>query len=75
MVSVHDSRILGPLFAEPGIARLFDDSATVRAMARVEAALARAEAAAGIIPHQAAARITAAAGTFTADLDALGRGV
>ncbi len=75
MVSVHDSRILGPLFAEPGIARLFDDSATVRAMARVEAALARAEAAAGIIPHPAAARITAAAGTFTADLDALGRGV
>ncbi len=74
MVSAHDSRILGPLFAEPAIAALFDDTATVRAMALVEAALARAEAATGSIPPLAAARIAEAAGTFVADLDALGRG-
>ena len=35
MVSVYDSRILGPLFGDPEIAQLFDDDATVRAMAQV----------------------------------------
>ena len=74
MVSAYDSRILGPLFAEPEIARLFDDGATVRAMARVEAALARVEAELGIVPRDAAERITQAVDTFVPDLDALGVG-
>ena len=74
MVGVHDSRILGPLFGDPEIAALFDDAASVRAMARVEAALAIAEAELGIVPMRAADRIAAAVEDFSADLDALGTG-
>lgn len=74
MVSVYDSRIVGPLFSEPEIARLFDDSATVRAMAQVEASLARAEAKLGIVPQAAAERISEAVRGFVPDLDALGEG-
>ena len=74
MVSAYDSRILGPLFGESAIAGLFDDAATVRSMALVEAALARAEAALGIVPAEAAARITEAVDGFSPDLAALGDG-
>lgn len=74
MVSAYDSRILGPLFGDPEIAPLFGDDATVRAMTRVEAALAQAEADLGIVPAAAAARIAAAVDGFAADLDALGVG-
>lgn len=74
MVSPYDSRILGPLFGDAGLAALFDDAAAVRAMVAVEAALARAEAEAGVIPRAAADRIAAAAGSFAPDLDALGEG-
>lgn len=74
MVTPYDSRILGPLFGDAELARLFDDAATVRAMAAVEAALARAESEAGIVPRDAADRITAAAADFVPDLEALGRG-
>ncbi|MEQ9334156.1 3-carboxy-cis,cis-muconate cycloisomerase [Thalassobaculum sp.] len=74
MVSAYDSRILGPLFGDPDTARLFEDAAAVRAMAEAEAALARAEAGLGIVPVEAARRITEAAASFAADLDALGVG-
>ena len=74
MVSAYDSRILGPLFGEAAIAGLFDDAETVRSMALVEAALARAEAALGIVPAEAAARITEAVDGFSPDLAALGDG-
>lgn len=74
MVGVQDSRLLGPLFAEPAIAALFDDAATLRSMAEVEAALARAEASLGLIPPEAAERIDASVEGFAADLDAIGAG-
>lgn len=65
--SVFDSLIYGRLFADDAIAALFDDREQVRAMLRVEAALARAEAAAGVIPEQAAQRIVAAAESLDPD--------
>lgn len=68
------SAILAPLFADPEVDRLFSDAANAAAMIEVEAALARAEAALGIVPAAAAERIAATCRTFTADLDALGTG-
>jgi len=62
--SAFDSAIYGRLLADETVAALFDDHAQVRAMLRVEAALARAEAAAGVIPAAAADRIAAAAGSL-----------
>lgn len=65
--SVFDSLIYGRLFADDAIAALFDDREQVRAMLRVEAALARAEAASGVIPEPAAQRIVAAAESLDPD--------
>lgn len=49
------------LFVDPVVARCFDDRATLEAMLDFEAALARAEAALGIIPAAASGPIVAAA--------------
>jgi len=49
------------LFVDPVVARCFDDRATLQAMLDFEAALARAEAAIGMIPAKAGAAIAAAA--------------
>jgi 3-carboxy-cis,cis-muconate cycloisomerase len=68
-----DSRLLGPLFVRPPMARVFDDTTLIAAMLRVEAALARAEAAVGLVPHElvdALEQLTPA----DFNLDALGRG-
>jgi 3-carboxy-cis,cis-muconate cycloisomerase len=68
------SALHGDLFSTPEMRGLLDDGARVAAMVRVEAALARAEAAAGVIPADAAAAITAAIQTFDPDLAAIGAG-
>lgn len=56
-VSPFESAILGPLFGDAEIAAQFSDAAEIAALTRVERALARAEAACGVIPAEAAAAI------------------
>lgn len=68
--SAFDSLIYGRLFADDAIMAQLDDRAQVRSMLRVEAALARAEAGAGLIPGEAAERIAAVAESL--DLDPAG---
>lgn len=68
-----DGTLLDGLFATPAMARLFDDRARVQAMLDFEAALARAEAAAGVIPAEAARHIAAACDAGRFDLAALAR--
>ncbi len=64
---------LGPFFSTEAMAAIFSDRARIQAMLDVEAALARAEAACGIIPQTAVPAICAAADADRFDLDALGR--
>jgi 3-carboxy-cis,cis-muconate cycloisomerase len=45
-----DSEIFGPLFAPPGLAAVFGDDSLIAAMLRSEAALARVQARAGLVP-------------------------
>jgi 3-carboxy-cis,cis-muconate cycloisomerase len=52
-----DSALYGALFGDPETARLFSDTAEVRAMLLVEGALARVQGALGLIPAEAAAFI------------------
>jgi len=59
------------LFSDPDVADLLSDRATVQAMLDVEAALAEAEAAAGMIPPDAARTIRAVARVENIDLAAL----
>jgi 3-carboxy-cis,cis-muconate cycloisomerase len=54
------SPLLGPLFASAAMRDLLADRERLQRMLDVEAALARAEAAAGAIPQQAVAAIAAA---------------
>ncbi len=69
----HSGTLLGPLFATEAMAAVFSDMARLQAMLDVEAALARAEAACGVIPRDAAEAIGAAAKAELFDPDALGR--
>jgi 3-carboxy-cis,cis-muconate cycloisomerase len=71
-VSAIDSIVLGDLFGTAAMRALFSDRARVQAMLDVEAALARAEAAAGIIPKDAAAPIGVACRADDFDLEELG---
>ena len=57
MSTPFDSVIFKPLFSDDEVATLLGDGAFVNALVRVEIALARAEARAGIIPEVAAERI------------------
>jgi 3-carboxy-cis,cis-muconate cycloisomerase len=66
-----DSKLNGALFATREMAALFSDRATLAAMLRVEAALARAEEKHGLAPSGLAAAIEAV-GPDAFDLDALG---
>ncbi len=54
-----DSEVFGPLFAPSGMAAIFADEALIAAMLRSEAALARAQARAGLAPVGLAAAIEA----------------
>jgi 3-carboxy-cis,cis-muconate cycloisomerase len=65
--------LLGSLFSTEAMAAVFSDRARLQAMLDVEAALARAEAACGVIPPAAAEAIAAAAKAELFDLEALGR--
>ncbi|MGA8260483.1 MAG: 3-carboxy-cis,cis-muconate cycloisomerase [Arenicellales bacterium] len=72
--SAFDSRIYGPLFGDDAVAARFDDREVVRAMLKVEGALARAEAECGLIPTEAAVSITAAAESLDPDPAQLAEG-
>src|ERR1041385_56539 len=63
--------VYAPLFASAAMPAILADAARVQRMLDVEAALARAEAAAGVIPTQAVAPIAAACRAERFDLDAL----
>jgi 3-carboxy-cis,cis-muconate cycloisomerase len=64
----------GELFATHAMRGLLSDARRAATMVRVEAALARAQAACGVIPQTAADTIDAALAGFEADLEALGAG-
>jgi 3-carboxy-cis,cis-muconate cycloisomerase len=63
--------LYGPLFASAAMRAILADAMRVQRMLDVEAALARAEAAAGVIPTAAVAPISAACRVERFDLDAL----
>ncbi|MBN6103982.1 3-carboxy-cis,cis-muconate cycloisomerase [Xanthomonas sp. CFBP 8703] len=65
--------LLSPLFGDPDIDALFDDSARLQGMLDFEAALALAEARCGVIPDAAVAPIQAACQAQRYDLAALGQ--
>lgn len=73
-VSPFDSALLGNLFSDPEIAALFDDRAQIASMLLFESALAAAEARAGVIPEQSAARIAEVCRDFTPDPASLAAG-
>lgn len=66
-----DSSIYRQLFGDAETARLFTDSAEIRAMLLVEGALARVQGTLGLIPSDAAAFIDRAASEVLIDPDAL----
>lgn len=68
-----DSSLYRDLFTEPEAAKLFTDSAEIRAMLLVEGALARAQGRFGIIPETAAKAIHRAAREVQIDPAALAR--
>jgi 3-carboxy-cis,cis-muconate cycloisomerase len=67
-----DCVVLGDLFSTEEVRSLFDSAALVQGWLDVEAALARAEAAVGVVPAAAAERITAEARVEHFDLDRIG---
>lgn len=70
-VSPFDHPILCGLLGDEEIAGYFSVEAEVKAMLAFEAALASAEAKAGLIPDEAAAAIVQTASTFEPDIDRL----
>jgi 3-carboxy-cis,cis-muconate cycloisomerase len=68
-----DSSIFSPLFTDPEISSILTDESQVRALVKVEIALAMAQARAGVIPVQAAQQI-AKLQDNKIDLDALTNG-
>jgi 3-carboxy-cis,cis-muconate cycloisomerase len=76
MISVLDSSMFGGLFRGPDeIAAEFSDRQRVRDLLDVEAALARAEAATGLIPQDAGRAIDSAARTLEVDFARLREGI
>ncbi len=71
--SAIDSTVLGDLFGTAAMRAVFSDHERVQAMLDVEAALARAEAATGVIPKEAAPAIAAACRADQYDLAEIGR--
>jgi 3-carboxy-cis,cis-muconate cycloisomerase len=71
--SPADSAIYGGLFGDTDTARLFTDSAELRAMLLVEGALARVQGGLGLIPAEAAAFIDRAANEVQIDPAALAK--
>lgn len=69
--SAFDHPYLAGLLGDEEIAGYFSAAADIRAMLAFEAALARAEAAHGVIPEEAARRIAETIASFEPDLDTL----
>jgi 3-carboxy-cis,cis-muconate cycloisomerase len=69
---IDPSTLLGPMFASRDMRALFSDRATLGRMLAVEAALARAESAVGVIPRNAAAPIAAACNPSRFDIESIG---
>src|SRR6266536_2088864 len=67
------SEPIDELFSTPGMSTIFSSEAHVRAMLAFEAALARSEASAGIIPQEAADAIVASCKVELFDVEALYR--
>ncbi len=72
MHSTSSGNLLGPLFASAKMRTALSDAAMLQRMLDVEAALARAEAASGVIPKSAEGPIAAACRAGRFDLAALG---
>jgi len=72
MSSISPGDLLAPLFASAKMRATLSDTATLQRMLDVEAALARAEAAVGIIPKSAVSPIVAACQSKRFDISALG---
>ncbi|HEY6002534.1 MAG TPA: lyase family protein, partial [Anaeromyxobacter sp.] len=60
MTTTASAELLGPLFSTRRMLEIFSDAARLQGMLDFEAALAGAEAAAGLVPRDAAAAIAAA---------------
>ena len=73
-VSSFDHPLLGGLVGDEAVSTAFSIDAEIRAMLAFEAALARAEAAEGVIPADAADAIAAVCGSFQPDMAALSAG-
>lgn len=74
-VHLIDSALFGDQFGTAPMRGIFDDAAVVRSWMQVEAALARAEAAVGVIPREAADAISACVNQTTWDPAALAEGI
>lgn len=72
---VIDNRFLKDLFGSEPLRQVFSDGAQLQCWLDFEAALARAEAAEGLVPQEAAVEITRAARAEFIDIDALHEGV
>jgi 3-carboxy-cis,cis-muconate cycloisomerase len=72
MSSMSSGDLLGPLFASAKMRAALSDASVLQHMLDVEAAIARAEAAVGVIPKSAAAPIAAACQAKRFDVAALG---
>lgn len=73
-ISPFDSALLGDLFADREVAELFEDSAQIASMLLFEAALAAAQARAGVIPEASATRIAEVCRDFQPDPASLAAG-
>ena len=73
-ISAFDHPLLGRLLSDDAVAAAFAVETEIRAMLEFEAALARAEAAEGVIPPEAAPVIAAACESFEPDMEALAAG-
>ncbi|MEW2546778.1 adenylosuccinate lyase family protein [Streptomyces sp. NPDC047002] len=69
--TVFDSLLFRDMFGTPAMREIFDDTAYLARIVDTETALARAQAAVGVIPAHAAREITAKAGIEGIDLDLL----
>ena len=74
-VNPADSPVFGTLYGSDAMRAVFDDSAYLRRMLEVEAALARVQSRLGIIPTAAAERITEAAASGPLDATTLAASV
>jgi 3-carboxy-cis,cis-muconate cycloisomerase len=72
---MQGNTVFRDLFGTDAMRALFDDGALVQGWLDAEAALARAQAAVGLVPPEAAAEITSKARAELLDADALRRGV